>query len=40
MNTFDHTVHATSGSAAAVDQVDAVRHRHQLPGRARDPCVA
>ena len=22
MNTLDHTVHATSGSAAAVDQVD------------------
>ena len=36
MNTFDHTVQATSGSAAAVDQVDAGRHRHQLARGQRD----
>ena len=36
MNTFDQTVHATSGRAAAVDQVDAVGHRHQLAGGQRD----
>ena len=36
MNTLDHTVHATSGSAAAVHEVDAGGHRHHLSGRHRD----
>ena len=31
MNTLDHTVQATSGSAACGHQVDPVRHRHHLP---------
>ena len=35
MNTLDHTVHATSGSAAASTRSTPVRHRHQLPGRHR-----
>ena len=33
MNTLDQTVQATSGSAAAVDEVDALGHGHHLPGR-------
>ena len=37
MKTLDQTVQATSGSAAAVDQVDAVGHRHHLPGRHGHP---
>ena len=36
MNTFDQTVQATSGSAAALDQVDAGGHRHHLAGRDGD----
>ena len=36
MNTLDHTVQATSGSAAAGDEVDPGRDRHQLAGRDRD----
>ena len=35
--TLDHTVHTTSGSAAASDQRHPVRHRQQLPGRHGDP---
>ena len=31
MNTLDHTVQATSGSAAAVDEGDAAGHGHDLP---------
>ena len=35
--TFDQTVQATSGSAAASTSVDAGRHRQQLPGGHRHP---
>ena len=36
MKTFDHTVQATSGSAAAVTRSTPVGHRHHLAGGDRD----